>query len=264
MLGLDAANAAAAQAVFSLDGASVETVDTMKYDGTYCVASYAVTSKQMNDAITMELYIDGALAATNEYKITDYLNIVENTAGFSEKLVRLCESMMDYGTYSQRFFAHNTGNLPNGGVDRIMETVPSGIGTMLDREALNGQFAETDWDIAFYGANLKLDSDTDLNLYFTYSGSAYKSLSVTVNDSPAEFDIDQGMLVVSIQGIISKRIGNAQTIAITDGETTVTFQYSAYNYVNNVVTGSNMPTWLPELCTAIYHYCECAKAYFGG
>ena len=67
--------------------------------------SYGLASRQMRDAVTATLYVDGVAISNNyTYNISSYAYAVTNTNGMPEKLVKLTKLMQTYGDSAAAYF----------------------------------------------------------------------------------------------------------------------------------------------------------------
>ena len=105
---VDAANAILV--VRDAEGKELESIllstGTKDTRGRYVVNFYGLASRQMRDAVTATLYVDGAaISDSYTYSISSYTYAVANTNGMPETLIKLTQMMLTYGDSAAIYFS---------------------------------------------------------------------------------------------------------------------------------------------------------------
>ena len=230
-----------------------DITDTVKgKDGTYYHLRLGdFPAKQMTDKVhvtvkdgedeTAKVYLD------KDYSIQEYcLGVIDSTES-TASLKDLCKATLDYGTYSQLYFGHNTDDLANkGNYYMTLGAIPADYAFT----------AEGDLDaLATYISSLSLKSRVIMNLYFKAVGG--KTLSYTATG--AEEGDTGGYHYVRFSGIAARNLGVAKEITVSDGTDSATLHASplsiAYNNQDNASMG--------DVYKSLYNYFYYAKAYLG-
>ncbi len=123
--------------------------------------------------------------------------------------------------------------------------------------------------IAIRSFSLTLESLTTLNLAYTLeSGRDIADYTFTVDGEPVEPEADGtgNAFYVRIPDIAARSLDTVHTIAVTDGEGTLTLTCSALSYAYNTLhmyEGLDRKAALCDLVRSLYEYNAAAKNYFG-
>ena len=165
--------------------------------------------------------------------------------------------MINYGGRAQVFFDYKTDDLANRGIeDYQVASTDDMVVPAFDKDALNQQLEP--YGLSYYGASLVLKTETSLKLYFKKLDNYSGNVTAKINGKETELIPNStSYVVVDVADIPSSSIGNIWDITIGD----VTFQYSATNYIQNQLNGSDEN--LKAVVTAVYDYYLAALNYFG-
>ena len=167
--------------LFTLPDGATQTVkvsdatkDTTTTNGTtYYVFRCDVAAKRMTDTIKAQIIVDEDNKGEEyTYTVKDYADYLLNNTDKNEKYAKaaeLVQSMLNYGAYSQTYFKYNTDKLANAGTVTAEQTADINAvqaSTLVDK-VYDKATAHLPDGMTFYGANLELESETTLNLYFT-------------------------------------------------------------------------------------------------
>lgn len=212
-----------------------------------------VAASEMNECITMQLYIGGQ-ARANEFTYSvktyaDYIMADPRTYADEYPLVYL---MLNYGAAAELYFS---------GYTDLDFVAPS-----LDAEKLaNYEYSVSDNDVAidFVGQLISLDSKVAAKLYFTGKDFAVSDFAVTQNGAAVDASrlavgTDDNGTYLAIYGIDADKMG--QPITVTAGGVTVS-NYSVYSYILEVIRSEDKGTTLYDVCAALYYYGDTAALY---
>ncbi len=250
-----------------LDAGVYATLDGVRADfteGTYgTMVSKKLPAKEMNTKVTMKLYaadgtpltfLNGGAAVTeHSYSVQDYLTyVIGNPATYGEELVKLCKAMSDYGSYTQLALDFD---VENAKAIYLADEIAAVTCTGCDYS-----FTPNTEHISFLGASVVTESETAIRVYFALSGEGF---TATVDGEPAAIQTNERGTFVEIANISAKNLGDTHTISITNGSETVTVSdYSAYSYVQSVLSYAGASDSLKLAVKALKLYGDLAAAYF--
>ena len=221
-------------------------------------ATFSVAAREMTEPITATLRSGDEIINVHDYTIRDYADmIMNNEEKYGEKMVHLAKAMINYGGRAQIFFDYKTDDLANRGIeDYQVASTDDMVVPAFDKDALNQQLEP--YGLSYYGASLVLKTETSLKLYFKKLDNYSGNVTAKINGKETELIPNStSYVVVDVADIPSSSIGNIWDITIGD----VTFQYSATNYIQNQLNGSDEN--LKAVVTAVYDYYLAALNYFG-
>ena len=266
--------------LFTLPDGATQTVkvsdatkDTTTTNGTtYYVFRCDVAAKRMTDTIKAQIIVDEDNKGEEyTYTVKDYADYLLNNTDKNEKYAKaaeLVQSMLNYGAYSQTYFKYNTDKLANAGTVTAEQTADINAvqaSTLVDK-VYDKATAHLPDGMTFYGANLELESETTLNLYFT--NTTDKELTFT--DSKGKV-LDQkpygeGIQVV-IPNIAAQNLDDDFTVNVSVGgdSNSYSVKYSPLTYCYNVLARKQdevRTDALRALVKALYIYNTKANEYF--
>ena len=232
-------------------------------------ATCNVCAAEMNDAVTACVTVGESAGPveTVSRKVRDYADyILANKDGkYSDKLIMLVKSMLNYGANAQTQFEHNTDALANAGVGYPLSSLNdneiNGIaGAVPEKDSIRALLA--DKGIAYHGYSLILNTKTTLRFYFKKDGADYTQLAL-LNSAGANVgtvqDQDTDDCYIEVGDISAFELGDCYELKF--GDTTLG-SFSALSYVKDVLQNNNGAQPITDTVTALYRYHEAAAAYF--
>ncbi len=230
-------------------------------------ATCNVCAAEMNDAVTACVTVGESAGPveTVSRKVRDYADyILANKDGkYSDKLITLVKSMLNYGANAQTQFEHNTDALANAGVGYPLSSLNdneiNGIaGAVPEKDSIHALLA--DKGIAYHGYSLILNTKTTLRFYFKKDGADYTQLAL-LNSAGANVgtvqDQDTDDCYIEVGDISAFELGDCYELKF--GDTTLG---SFLSYVKDVLQNNNGAQPITDTVTALYRYHEAAAAYF--
>lgn len=247
----------------TFDSTSVKDAKT----GCYKATCY-VCAAEMSDMITAAITFgdDEAPIATQQYSVRDYaLVIINNKEGkFSDELITLVKTMLNYGTSAQIQFDHNLENAANAGVDYAIEKL-----TQDELASINSDVPDKDAmsaaldgkGIEYYGYSLLLKTKTTLRFYFKKNGTDISALSLLDSKGKnvgaiKDYNADYGYIEVT--GIPASKLG--ENYELKYGDVSLG-SFSAFSYVKDILLNVEDRV-TEETVTTLYRYNEAAIEYF--
>ena len=250
------------------------TVDTTTVSGkTYYVFQCSVAAKEMTDTIKAQMFSGEKQGEEYSYTVKQYADYLFANAyeadGTTVKnqayvdAIELIKSMVNYGAYSQLYFNHNIDSLAN---EDITDTDVSGVTAETVNKTYDGSTNTLPDGVTLAGANLELESETVMNLYFT--NTTGKALTFTTSGNVALVQEQSGEYTkVTITGIAAQYLDSDVTVnvALEGDDNAYSVKYSPMNYCYNVLARETTATRteaLKNVMRAFYLYNKEAKAYF--
>ena len=250
------------------------TVDTTTVSGkTYYVFQCSVAAKEMTDTIKAQMFSGEKQGEEYSYTVKQYADYLFANAyeadGTTVKnqayadAIKLIEAMVNYGAYSQLYFNHNTDSPANAD---ITATNVRGVTAETVNKTYDGSTNTLPDGVTLAGANLELESETVMNLYFT--NTTGKALTFTTSGNIALVQEQSGEYTkVTITGIAAQYLDSDVTvnIALEGDDNAYSVKYSPMNYCYNVLARETTATRteaLKDVMRAFYLYNKEAKAYF--
>ena len=236
--------------VLMLSASELAVTETGKY-----VATVSVAATQMMDAITVQV-VGEEDDAPATYTIRQYADTIlaDQTKGEYHALVK---EMLNYGGKAQQYFAHNTENLANAGINDVeAENVPENTTELSVAGTVEG--------IRFYAASLVYRDKVALRFYFKTTAELIGSYTFTVNGAEAEpaYKADGELYYIEVAGITPDKLDQQIRVVVTGAdENTLAVSYSPMNYIVRMsAKGSES---LKALLKALYNYHLAAKLLCG-
>lgn len=249
----------------SIASARTETVN----GETYYVFQCQVAAKEMASIVKAKFYTADGSKSTEEYSysVKDYSEYVLAHTSVSEyaQAANLVRSMLNYGAAAQTYFNFNTGTLANvNTVDAAQTQAISNISSStLSAYAYDSSTENLPSGLSYSGANLELESEVILNLYFT--NNTGNDISVSTSSGIPRKTITDDYTKVSISGIPAQNLDTNITINITAGSSSnysITVNPMNYNYlVLSRNTDGTRTENLKTLMKSLYKYNQEAKSY---
>ena len=232
-------------------------------------ATCNVCAAEMNDAVTACVTVGESAGPveTVSRKVRDYADyILANKDGkYSDKLITLVKSMLNYGANAQTQFEHNTDALANAGIgyplNSLNDNEINGIaGAVPEKDSMHALLA--DKGIAYHAYSLILNTKTTLRFYFKKDGADYTQLAL-LNSAGANVgtvqEQDTDDCYIEVGDISAFELGDCYELKF--GDTTLG-SFSALSYVKDVLQNNNGAQPITDTVTALYRYHEAAAAYF--
>ena len=250
---------------------------------TYYVFQCETAAKEMTDKITAQMFSGDKSGEVYEYTVKEYADYLFKNAyeedGVTVKnqsyvdAYSLIESMVNYGAYSQIYFDHNTDALANAGRTNTDVSAVTADTINMPYDSSTEKLPE---GLTFAGANLVLESETVMNLYFT--NTTGKALTFTTDDNLTLTQEQSGKYIkVTITDIAAQDLDKYVTVNVavegndtpdqplSEGATAYSIKYSPMNYCYNILSRETTATRtdaLKDVMRALYLYNSQAKAYF--
>lgn len=253
-----------------------------------------VNAKNMNSTITAELfYGDGtSTGVSQQYSVADYCNYILNEPEkWEESLVMLADAMLNYGSCAQTYFGVDTDKLYTPGealinylndlknkysseYDEEYEQYPYYSPAAKKMQSISSDSIEinhTDTDnVKFAGANLSLESDTVLRLYFEMDDPTGFKMNTSLNSRYYYKEYGTIGKYYYVEYTCSPQIilNNITFYVYTDADGSSNYASVTYNvssYIQQVLSRPDTPTRTPELkdlMRALYIYSDEAHSYF--
>ena len=218
------------------------------------MATCSVCAPEMADTVTATLSINGKVTETDRYSVMAYANeIIANKDGkFSETLITLVKTMLNYGAATQVQFADEHPNtvFANEGVNYDLAALSSAELSALNspkpvKETLDSKLSGS--GLTYYGYTMLLYSKTTLRFYFLKESPTTDISKLSIGGVAAK-NYNDYFAYVEVSNIASKNLSNAYTISY-DG--TSLGSYSPMTYVQDVLQNSPEDTTLCNTVTAM-------------
>ena len=210
-----------------------------------------VAAAEMNDAITVQLYVDDKAKGDSEnYSVKTYADyILEHSAEYAEE-VPLVNAMLNYGAAAEKYFRGST---------ELNFTKPDVDASQLS--AYKYTVTDNDPTYNFVGQAISLKNKVTAKLYFSGSNFSVGDFKVTQNG--VEIDVkrltlasDNNGTYLAISGIAADKM--SVPFMITIGGVTIR-NYSVFSYVQGAINSSI--DGLPDVVSALYAYGRAAESY---
>ena len=206
---------------------------------------YPVAAKDYDKDVTLTVVeVDGRklTGATATYSIKAYTEQV-SSGDYAENLKTLVREVAEYGEAAKVYFA--------GGAT---EKVADGVVAAADLAAFKGSVTGSQAGVELIGATLVLESKTAVCVYF----KAASLEGVNCSATPVCVDEEKGIYQIKVP-VVASDLSEMQTVKI--GSITVT--YSAFSYIEAVLSYGEVDAGLYNVLQEIYDYAVAAKAYLG-
>lgn len=180
---------------------------------------------------------------------------VKNVLSYTMDEKQLFKSLLNYGAFSQVFFKKNTENLANYTLsddDKALNT---------DRDLSSYAYVlEDNLDgVEYVGSSLVLNSDFTIKHYFRVKDSGLLgNYNVLVNGETADNVSAMGnnTICIRISNITARDLNKAYKVTISNGEDSISLDYSVLSYIEKTVSKSGVNQNLINLVYAISDYEE--------
>ena len=232
-------------------------------------ATCNVCAAEMNDEIAASITIGGASEpiAAETYKVRDYADVIlaNQDNKFSDELIVLVKTMLNYGASAQEQFTHNTDAPANHDVDHDLiplsgSEIASISSDVPEKDTINAMLEGK--GIEYYGYSLILKTETTLRFYFKKNGADTSALSLINSDgiNVGEVkDYDDEYCYIEVTDIPASKLG--ENYELKYGDVSLG-SFSAFSYVKDVLQNDGGAQPITDTVTALYRYNEAAIVYF--
>ena len=217
-----------------------ENVPCAYLDGDFFIFECRVAAKEMTSEITAQMVCGDKKGLVYTYSVQDYAKYILDHADEYADEQDVVKAMLNYGAYSQLYFNYNLDNLANSVMDEAEQQVS--IIDVSELRAFSGSTVVGPCGLTLKSANLELESETVLNLYFT-GVEGCDHLNFKINDDlilPCTFSDDgtgKTIAKVTIRNIPIHFINNDFKIDVYEGTGYAgSITYSPMNYCYNVIS----------------------------
>ena len=212
----------------------------------YYVFKCRVAAKEMTSVISAQMVDGNSKGNKYEYSVQKYAKYILDHYYIEkyEKAQDIVKAMLNYGAYSQLYFNYNLENLAYTALYEYERVVS--IIDVSELRQFNGSTLVGPCGLRLKSANLELESETVLNLYFT-DVEGCDHLNFKLDDGTEEgkvlpckfYDDGTGKTIarVTIRNIPAQSINNDFKINVYEGTGYAgTITYSPMNYCYNVIS----------------------------
>lgn len=232
-------------------------VDTTTVSGKiYYVFKCPVAAKEMTSEITARVVYDDSEGKEYKYCVRDYADYVldnVSTVPAYEAAAPLVKAMLNYGSYSQKYFKINTENLANA---KLMpnDKMPLTFNTINHTDYVISNLPD---GVSFEGTSIYLKSGTTLSLYF--KNKSGNDVTFKLGNKVLEAKENKGFIQIDITDIKANELLNDFTITVGESGSVT---YGPMNYCKSILAGSGSEE-LKGVVRALYKYAEAANNYGG-
>ena len=193
----------------------------------------------------------------DDYSVRAYCDVILADPDSSEELVDLVKTMLNYGAMAQEVWGINLSAKANDNIDYTMsetltnETIDNAIKAANNGFACNLGYLTNEFTSRFYTTSLSFLSECTLRHYF---------FNADCTDDQWDGYLDDGYFCyVEQENIAAADLDKLYDFTV-DG---ITFQYSALDYVKEVINNDRMTVNAKNLAKATFWYNQAANAFFG-
>ena len=223
-----------------------------------------VSAKEMTSKITAQIVDGENRSQAYEYSVMRYAERILRDPDRYVAEQKLVKRLLNYGTAAQKYFNYNTSVYANAILDDSDKEIPAYGSWDLGQIQYTGDPKVND-DIRMAKANLVLESEITLNIYFT---GATDSTVFKYAGAKLPTRKSGNYTIVSIKNIKAGSAKNDYEIAVyaseDDSTPLGTVSYSPMNYCYNVETRDITETRtqeLKDLCRALHQFDAAASDY---
>ena len=213
-------------------------------DGDNYIFSVNLAAAQMTEEVTAELWENDRLIHSGSYTVKDYAETLMAQTQ-DEKLIRLLQTMLNYGGKAQSYFAYNAENLADAGIAVTDEPIPDAANYPCE---ILGNVA----GIRFYGATLLFQSRTVIRYYFAADGAA-EDYSVYVDSAAVSWQEKDGLYYVEKAVENPAALKEVHTVKVQDSAGNImTAAYGGMHYITRMAEKGDAK--VQALVKALYGY----------
>ncbi len=210
-----------------------------------------VAAKEMTDVLTFRIKSEGKIIYADTYSVKQYAETIlaNSDSQYSKDTLDLVRALLNYGGYAQSYFAYQTENLANTGLNlKLPVPITSNI--------VDSQSSGTVAGIEAIGATLGLENKTQIVFVIRLAEGAKAS---DYSFAGGEVAINGRTVTVTTEGVRADKLDHTYTLTVSKGGVAQTLTYSPMNYVKNKIGDTNAE--LVSLLKSLYAYYTAAKQY---
>ena len=212
-----------------------------------------MVAAEMADIIKAQLIVpeaDGKVKTSEvlEYSVKQYCQyILDNQNAFDANMVQLVKYILNYGSYSQIYFNHNSNNLAND----ILQASDRALTKKSELMSAASTFRVNNVDgLKYYGRSLILNSKTVMRVYFEVSDNRKISdFEFKCGDKVLKPVKSGGLYYVDIADITPAEYGKVFSITVSGKQF---FSSGVYDYCRNVISSNTSTDKLKDLAVSMY------------
>ena len=211
-----------------------------------------VAAAQMTEEVMVTLFVDDQ-EVSKVYTVRQYADyILDPENGYGENVQNLVKAMLNYGAASQKYFAVNTGNYADAGLEITPAQVPNQGGAVASDGSLEG--------VSLYGASLVHESKTAVRFYF--NAASVQRLTFKINGGePCDVQYKSGKYFVELADICPQDLDEDIVVTVSNGTDTLTVTYAPMDYIIRMYNKNASNQNTKALVQALYGYYLAAEAY---
>ena len=223
----------------------------------YYAMTVTMAMAQINEPITATIHFTNGMAKEFTVSVVKYCKyIIDNAAanGYSEKLVDLCYSVLDYGKTASDYFSYGT---PYS--DYTLPEKFSAVPEITSQAGLK----KGDVVTGIASTQMFILSKATMRITFKDDISALEVVSAKVGErtlDAAIVEAPNNKWAVDISGIYATELNKPILIELSDG---TKVQYAATDWAKSILAYSTNNK-SKALAKALYYYSKTANDYFGG
>lgn len=222
-----------------------------------------IAAAQMTENIAVRVITADADSDIQNFTVRKYADYLLKKESSSAELKKLITAMLDYGAYAQVYFGVNTDKLANADLHEDGKNPLDGV-TISQSTKTEGSID----GLTYINANMLLEADNTLRLYFkTQNADAY-NITVKYNDGKVRTftlgyaeDTANGRYYVDIPHIPAPMLGTEYEITFKSADATLKVTLSGYSYAAKLIA-DNSTEAQTNVAKALYLYGEAAANYF--
>ena len=227
----------------------------------YFVKSFTMAIAQVNEPIKAVIYFTNGTSKEIKVSVAGYCKyIIENASanGYSDKLVNLCYTALEYGKNAINYFGYE---YPSD-ITYPEYTLPNEFNATPEITSQAG-IRKGDTVTGIASTQMFIISNATMRLTFKDDMSSLNIESVKVGDRDLTAEIvktSDNRWSVDISGIYATELSKAVELTLSDG---TYVKYAATDWAKSILNYSTNEN-SKALAKSLYYYSEAANEYFGG
>ena len=223
-------------------------------NGEYLLVTNEVNATMMADTFTVDIMVNGVKMQSYAFSIRQYadyiLNPPQGNTDITKKDQILVKEMLNYGAAAQAHFGYNTENSAIKGLDMTgvgVNDVPTSGASLTIGGGIEG--------VKPQGASLVLRSKIAVRFVFKLAngteGLTFKIGNTAVTPT---YEENNDWWIVEATGIAPQDLDKNIQLTVTDGENTITANYSPMSYIIRMNKKQTTSDTMKALLKAMYNY----------